>query len=113
MIVEDELDTLPPIVVLRLRNMTAIDATGLHAIEHLADRLHQTNRTLMVCGVRHQPAKMMARAEFHRHIGEDNILPTLEAAIVRARGLLVEVEEVGQGSEVIGQRRVNGTQGKE
>ena len=30
---------LPPIVILRLRNMTAIDATGLHALEELADKL--------------------------------------------------------------------------
>ena len=34
---------MAPIVVLRLRNMTAIDATGLHALEVLADRL----RTIM------------------------------------------------------------------
>jgi len=86
--IEEELDSLPDIVVLRLRNMTAIDATGLHAIEHLADRLHETNRTLIVCGVRDQPAKMMARAEFHQHLGDENILPTLEAAIARARELL-------------------------
>jgi sulfate permease, SulP family len=87
-VIETELDTLPQIVVLRLRNMTALDATGLHAIEHLADRLHQTGRTLLVCGVRDQPARLMARAEFHEHLGKENILPTLEDAIVRARQLL-------------------------
>ena len=36
----DAVDTLPEIVVLRLRNMTALDATGLRAIEELADALH-------------------------------------------------------------------------
>jgi SulP family sulfate permease len=87
-VIEDELAALPPIVVLRLRNMNAIDATGLHAIEHLADRLRATKRTLILCGVRDQPERMMARAEFHRHVGEQNILPTLEAAIARARALL-------------------------
>ena len=30
-------DTLPPVVILRLRNMTAVDATGLGAIEELAE----------------------------------------------------------------------------
>jgi SulP family sulfate permease len=88
--IEQEIEALPAIIVLRLRNMTAIDATGLHAIEHLADRLHATNRTLLICGVRDQPARMMARADFHQHIGADNILPTLEAAIARARSLLAE-----------------------
>src|SRR5437660_1797400 len=33
----NSLDELPPIVILRLRNMTAIDATGLGAIRDLAD----------------------------------------------------------------------------
>jgi SulP family sulfate permease len=86
--IEEEIETLPAIVVLRLRNMTAIDATGLHAIEHLAARLHASNRTLLICGIRDQPARMMARAEFHQHLGADNILPTLEGAIERARSLL-------------------------
>jgi len=31
--------------MLRLRNMTAIDATGLHALEHLADRLRSSAAT--------------------------------------------------------------------
>ena len=44
--------SLPPIVILRLRNMTAIDATGLRALEDLADRLHRSGRELILCGAR-------------------------------------------------------------
>ena len=36
--------SLAPIVIVRLRNMTAIDATGLRALEDLADRLHAAGR---------------------------------------------------------------------
>ena len=36
-------------MILRLRNMTAIDATGLHELEKLTDRLHGTGRTLLLC----------------------------------------------------------------
>jgi SulP family sulfate permease len=82
---EQQVATLPPIVILRLRNMTAIDATGLHALEHLADVLHASGRTLLLCGMRDQPARLMRRAEFHEHIGDENLLPTAEAAIARAR----------------------------
>ncbi len=35
--ITDQLDALPPIVILRLRNMTAVDATGIAALEELAD----------------------------------------------------------------------------
>lgn len=79
---------LPRIVILRLRNMTAIDGTGLHALEHFADVLHASGRTLILCGMRDQPARMMERAEFHEHIGDVNLAPTIEAALRRARALL-------------------------
>ena len=87
---ERDVDTLPKVVVLRLRNMTAIDGTGLHALEHFADVLQASGRTLILCGMRDQPARMMERAEFHQHIGEANLTPTIEAALRRARGVMGE-----------------------
>jgi len=84
----EEFDQLPSVVVLRLRNMNAIDATGLHALEDLADRLRASGRELILCGMRDQPARLMEQAEFHRHIGEDNFCPTLEAAVSRAKRIL-------------------------
>ena len=83
----EELDTLPPIVILRLRNMTAIDATGLGAIRELADRLHASGRQLLLCGAREQPAQLMKQAEFARHVGAQNICPSITAALVRAADL--------------------------
>ena len=82
---EQDMATLPKVVILRLRNMTAIDATGLHAIERLADTLHRSGRSLLLCGMRDQPAAMMDRADFHEHVGPENLLPSVEAALDRAR----------------------------
>jgi len=83
----EELDTLPPIVILRLRNMTAIDATGLGAIRELADQLHASGRQLLLCGAREQPAQLMKQAGFARHVGAQNICPSITAALVRAADL--------------------------
>jgi SulP family sulfate permease len=80
----DRLDSLPPIIVLRLRNMTAIDATGLGAIEELADQIHATGRHLLLCGAREQPAQLMRQAEFERHLSEENICASITEAISRA-----------------------------
>jgi SulP family sulfate permease len=82
--VVERIDALGPIVILRLRNMTAIDATGLRAFEDLADRLHKTGRELILCGAPRQPAALMHRSEFHEHVGAKNICPNIEAALHRA-----------------------------
>ena len=75
---------LTPVVVLRLRDMTAIDATGLTAIEELADRLEARGATLLLCGAREQPALLMRKAEFERHVGRDNLCANIEEALSRA-----------------------------
>lgn len=80
----DDLDQMALIVVPRLRNMTAIDGTGLKAIQDFADRLRGSGRTLLLCGALPQPSALMNRAECHRHVGSENILPHVEAALVRA-----------------------------
>src|SRR5437762_2238542 len=71
--VVSRLPDLPPIIILRLRNMTAIDSTGLQAIEAFADRVHGSGRELILCGAREQPAKRIHDAELQQHVGENNI----------------------------------------
>ncbi len=79
------LDVLPSVVILRLRNMTAIDATGLHELEKLTDRLRATGRTLLLCGARSQPEELLRKSAFLQQVGEENMLPHVEAALARAR----------------------------
>lgn len=86
----EESNPLTPIVILRLRNMTAIDATGLLALEVLADKLHAMGRHLILCGARPQPAKLMRQVEFEKHIGRENICPHIAAALERAKVLYEE-----------------------
>ena len=91
------LPELPHIVILRLRNMTAIDATGIQALETLADRVRESGRVLIVCGAREQPALRMRSAGFDRHIGEENFCATVSDALERAR----EVETTRQEGPAI------------
>ena len=80
-----DVKSLPLVVILRLRNMTAIDATGLHELEKLAERLRATQRTLLLCGARSQPEQFLRQSPFLRYLGEENMLPHVEAALSRAR----------------------------
>jgi SulP family sulfate permease len=85
--IADDLENLAPIVILRLRNMTAIDATGLLTLEELADKLHAAGRDLIVCGARPQPAALFRQARFEQHIGAENICPNIHAALERAEAI--------------------------
>jgi sulfate permease, SulP family len=86
-LVADQIEDLAPIVVLRLRNMTAIDATGLLALEDLADKLHAASRHLILCGARPQPARLMQQAAFEQHVGRENVCPNIAAALERAKAV--------------------------
>jgi sulfate permease, SulP family len=85
--IADHMDNLQPVVILRLRFMTAIDGTGLRAIEDLADRLRASGRTLLLCGAREQPAAVMRQAQFHEHLGERNLCANIDTALARAAEL--------------------------
>jgi SulP family sulfate permease len=81
------LDELPAIIILRLRNMTAIDATGLQAIEEFADAIHTSGRGLILCGAPERPAQLMRRLDFEKHLGRENICSNIGEALDRAKVL--------------------------
>jgi len=81
------IEAFAPIVILRLRNMTAIDATGTHAIETFAKRLTDSGRTLLLCGAMQQPSELLQHPRFLDHVGRENIMPNIQAALDRAREL--------------------------
>ncbi len=85
--ITDRIERLPEIVIVRLRNMTAIDATGVRALEELAEALRDSGRALVLCGAREQPAALMKASEFHLHVGDRNICPNIQTALDRAEEL--------------------------
>jgi SulP family sulfate permease len=89
--VAQQLHKLPPVIVLRLRHMTAIDSTGLLALEDFADQVHASGRALILCGASEQPAALMHQAEFEQHVGQENICESITTALERARVLHEQV----------------------
>lgn len=91
--ITSRISELPAILILRLRNMTAIDGTGLQALEKLADIVHASGRELILCGAREQPAHLMQRAEFEQSVGAENICLSVERALERAKIIHSQVRE--------------------
>jgi sulfate permease, SulP family len=85
--ITENLSEVPPVVIVRLRNMTAIDATGIAALEELVDQLHNSGRTMPVCGARPQPLALMEEAGFERHVGAKNICENIMEALKRAQAI--------------------------
>jgi sulfate permease, SulP family len=81
------IEAFAPVVILRLRNMSAIDATGIHAIETFAKRMNESGRTLLLCGAMEQPSKLLSGARFLDRVGRENIMPNIQTALDRAKAV--------------------------
>jgi SulP family sulfate permease len=87
-IIIHRLHALPPIVILRLRGMSAIDSTGLGAIEDVATRLRDSGRHLLLCGAKEHPAKLIHQAVFEEKIGAENICANIQEALDKAEQIM-------------------------
>lgn len=78
----------PDVLILRMRKVMAIDATGLNALEDLFERLRRKGKHLVLSGPHTQPLFVMENAGFLERIGRDNVCPHIDAALQRSREIL-------------------------
>ncbi len=78
----------PEVLILRMRKVVAIDATGLNALEDLYEKLHRKGKHLILSGPHTQPLFVMEKAGFLEEIGRENVTPHVDAALARAREIL-------------------------
>ncbi len=95
-VVTEDIHKLPPVVILRLRNMTALDATGLFALEEVARTLKASGRELILCGAREQPLKLIQQTEFEELVGPENICDNVQDALYRAEEAFERLQPVGK-----------------
>ncbi|MBP6865689.1 MAG: STAS domain-containing protein [Candidatus Didemnitutus sp.] len=78
----------PDVLILRIRKVLAIDATGLQALEDLHAKLRAKGKHLILSAPHTQPLYVMENAGFLDRIGRENVCPHIDAALARARVLL-------------------------
>lgn len=81
------------IVILRIRHVPALDATGLHALRDFYQQCEKRNIKLVLSGVRSQPHKVMKHDGFLDEIGVKNVCPDIDAALERTARLLEAIPE--------------------
>ncbi len=88
---QDTLDQMakpPAVFVLRMREVPAIDSTGLNALESFERKCRRHKTVLVLSGVREQPLAAMRKAGFLDEIGEANVCPDIETAMSRAKAVV-------------------------
>ena len=94
-VITHRLNSLPLIVILRMRFMNAIDTTGVGAIEELHARLTASGRHLLLCGAKEHPARLLHQSVFLEQIGAENICSNIQQALDRAAQIHAEATAAG------------------
>jgi SulP family sulfate permease len=79
-----EIRRTPRVVILRMRDVFAMDVTGLHALEEVHARFQRQGITMLLARVRSQPMMVLVRSGALDRFGEDNVLGSFREAAERA-----------------------------
>ncbi|HEX9493508.1 MAG TPA: STAS domain-containing protein, partial [Thermoanaerobaculia bacterium] len=86
-----EIATPPKVFILRMKNVPAIDATGIYALERMAKRCRHDRTALILCEIRQQPLRAIVRArKLELFGGRQNLAKSLDIALDRARQVISE-----------------------
>lgn len=80
-----------PILIIRIRNVPAIDATGLHVLQDLHQKCRRDKTQLIFSGVSEQPRSVFIQSGFMDAVGPDNFFPTIDESLDRAAVLLKQI----------------------
>jgi sulfate permease, SulP family len=84
----DQFPVPPKVFILRMRLVPIIDASGVHALQKLADRCRRKGITLIVSGLQEQPNRVLARMQTHEHPSDLQLAPDFERALILAERLV-------------------------
>lgn len=77
-------DTSIDVLVIRMRNVPAIDATGIETLRKIIQKCEKNSIQVVFSHVNEQPMKAMHKAGFTDIIGEKNFCNHIDTALIRA-----------------------------
>jgi SulP family sulfate permease len=78
----------PRVLIVRLRAVPALDATGLHALREVIERSAAEGTRVILSDVHAQPMAALARSDLLERLGEENIVGHIDEALGIARAHL-------------------------
>ena len=82
------LERPPKVFILRMRKVSVIDASGIHALEEFHQKCQRDGTRLLLSGVHAQPLVAFTRCGFTDVIGSQNMFGNLDDALNEARAQL-------------------------
>ncbi|MBE7018230.1 MAG: STAS domain-containing protein [Ruminococcaceae bacterium] len=76
------------VVIIRMRSVPVIDATGIHSFEALIKTCHKKGITLIMSHVNEKPMKFFHKAGIYEEIGEENFCDNIDDALARAAAII-------------------------
>ena len=76
------------VIIIRMRSVPAIDATGIHSFESIIKACRQKNITLIMSHVNNQPMKVLKKSGMYKDIGKENICENIDKSLARAAEIL-------------------------
>src|SRR5690606_36094508 len=89
----------PRVLVLELRDVLALDATGLRALETLQSEAERGGPALVLSGVHAQPLVVLQKSGLLDRLGDENLAGDLPAALERAREIVANAHEEPEPTE--------------
>jgi SulP family sulfate permease len=84
----------PRVLILRMRHVMTLDATGLHALEDVYEKSRRDGTLLILTGVHMQPLVVMKQSGFADRVGVDNMTTSLDVALRLAEAIIASGERV-------------------
>ena len=75
----------PKVLIIRIREVYAIDATGLNVLKELCQKMKKDGILLVFSGVHSQPLLAFEKVGFMDEVGRENFLGNIDDALNRAR----------------------------
>ena len=83
-----EVSKKPKVLIIRMRNVPAIDSTAIHALRDLIRRTRKDRTIVLLSEVRSQPLVALGRSELLDEIGTDALCGDIDEALATARAHL-------------------------
>jgi SulP family sulfate permease len=80
-----EVSKKPKVLIIRMRNVPAIDSTAIHALRDLTRRTRRDGTLVLLSDVHSQPLIALGRSELLGEIGEEHLFGNIDEALVAAR----------------------------